>query len=116
MTKQEYVQLISDKIDAGNVFPARDSINCYCFYGQENSTKHCFIGLLIPKNHPAMLMFGTVTDLIKKYPEFTNLIEEVTPQQLRDIQSIHDIYAINGKDFRLNKNAILEEIKTILQI
>lgn len=118
ISKEAFVQLISDKIDAGDTFPAfhdNDGIH-RCFYGEKDSNRHCFIGVLLPENHPAMYCSEDVELLLKAYPELRNCIEGVTVHQLLAIQVLHDNTASFKKDFKENKTKIIEQLKRILQI
>ncbi len=138
MTKSEFVQLISDKIDGGTTFPAQYEIqNIYvgnesvpggCYYGQEGDSKHCFIGILIPENHPGIEYQGPVTSLLECHPDIRQYMpENATGRELLACQRVHDSWASSYRDndrsaeakaeyFKKNKEYILMDLRHALKI
>lgn len=126
MTAQEYIELIAKKIDDGSTFPAyRKTYGLYesgeCFYGScEHPGKHCFIGVLIPEDHPAQNQDGNVYTLLQEYPDvYQYMPKDLTDIQLSKIQKVHDYYACmrssNSQLFKEKKQEIIEWLKDIVE-
>jgi hypothetical protein len=120
MTKSEYIQLISDKIDQ-QLFPAvvqTQDLGLSCSYCTPEGLK-CFLGILLPDDHPFKYSTkslnwhidqGHQDEFLQYFPEGVNL------RQMYECQKVHDGRGnYTQQQFTEAKSAILSELKTILE-
>lgn len=112
MTKQEYVELISKKIDE-EAFPATNGDLCV-YLSKEG--KECFIGVLIPKDKPYKTSLLNLYSLCFSFPEVQDFFPEgCSLLTMRCIQQLHDDYFdFSPKEFKECKNVIIGKLKKYL--
>ena len=120
MTKLEYVQLISDLIDGQKTFPGFDEAKGLCCYGCKHNNRACFIGVLIPKDHPLKNTSMALREVVS-YPEgydFKDYFPDgATLEQMELCQGIHDQRkSYSPEDFLSEKERILSILKSALNI
>lgn len=116
MTKKEFFNLISDKID-NYAFPAYDEKAGQCSYLAPDG-RECFVGVLIPKDKVYKNSPLSLYELIKCFPEVSELFPiGCNVHIMSHVQGIHDdYYRLTPEEFTSKKEEILNKLKLALQL
>lgn len=116
MTKQEYLDLISTKIDE-RAFPAYSEESSQCLYLAEDG-KECFVGVIIPNNAIYKKSFLNILCLSNSFPQVKDLFPEgCDVNNMLDLQEIHDNYSnLSPEEFYNKKDEIIKKVKKVLGI